>query len=192
PHRQPTVPQQIVAQVAVRNLGRDAATSSVAVYDADASTPPRASQDITLGARSQATLLLPFTVDRAGSRPIVVVADPDGTLAETDESNNQASATLTDPAKTLDIQLVPASVTPSPSCLVVGSDLTVPALVRNRGTARILGVPVILAHVTPNGLAELARADATLAPGESRSLSFTWRTALTGDPLPLAVAADPF
>src|SRR5262249_42974620 len=99
---------------------------------------------------------------------------------------------LRDSHDTLDLELLPGDVTVSATDLVIGQVLTVTALVRNRGTAPVTGIPLILARSTNSGLAELARATVSLAPGVAAPVTLAWTTALVGDPVPLAVRVDPF
>ena len=187
------LPESIRVEVFVRNLGRGAAVSSVALYDADPSlASPLTQWTVSLAPRSSTRLSATVSVAGAGDRTFVAVADPDGTLAERDESNNRASALLRDPHNTFDLELLPADVTPSATDLVVGETLSVTAIARNRGTAPATDVPVVLGHATDTGLAELVRALVTLAPGASAPVTLSWRTSLTGDPVPLAVRVDPF
>ncbi|HEY2946701.1 MAG TPA: CARDB domain-containing protein, partial [Vicinamibacteria bacterium] len=193
PSRLTRLPESISVEVFARNLGRDAAVSSVALYDADpAITAPLAQWTVSLGPRSSTRLGTTVSVTGAGDRTFAAVADPDGTLAERDENNNRASALLRDPHDTFDLELLPADVTPSATDLVVGETLSVTAIVRNRGTAPATDVPVILGHATDAGLGELARALVTLAPGTSAPVTLSWTTSLTGDSVPLAVQVDPF
>src|SRR5712691_11049907 len=185
-------PESIGVEVLVRNLGRDAAASRVALYDADPSTAsPLTQWTVSLAPRSSTRLGATITVGGAGDRTFVAVADPDGTLAERDESNNRASALLRDPHDTFDLELLPAEITPSATDLVVGETLRVTAIVRNRGTAQATDVPVILGHATDTGLTEVVRALVSLAPGTAGPVTLTWKTSLTGDPVRLAVRVDP-
>ena len=188
-----TVPQVLEIRAALRNLGRDPVSSTVAVYEGEpGAAPPLASQPVDLPPRSSAVVLLAVTATTAGTRTYVAVADPDGTVAETDEANNRASVTVVDPGNTLDLEILPAEVSPSAVDLVVGQVLAVGARVHNRGTTRVTGIPVILGRAAEDGLAELDRATVTLAPGTSTDVSLSWTTSITADEVLLVVRADPF
>jgi subtilase family serine protease/fibronectin type 3 domain-containing protein len=185
-------PESIGVEVLVRNLGRDAAASTLVLYDADPPTSPLTRWTVNVAPRSSARYAVTVSVTGAGDRTFTAVADPDGTLAERDENNNRASALLRDPHNTFDLEVLGADLTPSATDLVIGEALSVTAIVRNRGTAAATQVPVMLGHDTDSGLAELTRALVTLAPGTAAPVTLTWTTSMTGDPVPLAVRVDPF
>jgi subtilase family serine protease/Tol biopolymer transport system component/flagellar hook assembly protein FlgD len=187
-----TLPQTGQARVVLRNLGRDEAVSEVALYDRSTSSAPLIRQPVQVGPRTQLTLTLPYTVTSGGTRLLFVVADPDGTLPESNEDNNQGSASLLDLGNTLDLEILPADVATSSDDLVVGELLTVTVVVHNRGTTAVRDVPVILAHAEGATLAELARRPVSLDPGASTTLTLSWTTSILGNPLALAVQLDPF
>ena len=191
PARLSTIPQSVSVAVSVRNLGRDAVSSMVALRGGPEG-PALGEQPVSLGGRSATVLSFNVEVTAPGNRTFWAVADPAGSVSETNEDNNRASGVLVDGQDSLDLEVRPSEVTPSSTDLVVGQPLTVTAVIRNRGTAAIPSVPVILAHVTPSGPAELARQTVSLAPGSSSTASFTWTTTITGESVPLAVIADPF
>jgi subtilase family serine protease/flagellar hook assembly protein FlgD len=185
-------PESIGVEVLVRNLGRDAAASALALYDADPSTSPLTRWTVNVAPRSSVRYAVTVSITGAGDRAFTAVADPDDTLAERDENNNRASALLRDPHNTFDLEVLGADLTPSATDLVIGEALSVTAIVRNRGTAAATQVPVMLGHDTDSGVAELTRALVTLAPGTAAPVTLTWTTSMTGDPVPLAVRVDPF
>ena len=191
PARLSTIPQSVTVAVLVRNLGRDPASSTVALRGGP-DGPLLGEQAVSLGPRSSITLSFPIDITAPGNRVFWAVADPAGSVSETDENNNRASGTLVDGQDTLDLEIRAAEVTPSSTDLVVGQPLVVTAVVRNRGTAAVTDVPVILAHVTPSGPAELLRQLVSVTPGSAVTASFTWTTTITGDNVPLTVIADPF
>jgi subtilase family serine protease/Tol biopolymer transport system component/flagellar hook assembly protein FlgD len=184
------VPQTFSVRIVVRNLGRDPAASTVALFDGvPGSGLLVAEQPVALAPRSGTVLVIPFEVTTPGSRTLTAVADRAALVEETNEDNNQASAAVTDPGNTLDVAVT--GVAPSSTDLTIGETLTVTVTVRNRGTLPIAQVPVILAHAA-GALAELDRELVTLAPGASASVPLAWTTSFTGDAVPLAVVADPF
>jgi subtilase family serine protease/flagellar hook assembly protein FlgD/fibronectin type 3 domain-containing protein len=191
PARLATIPQALAVSVSVRNRGRDAVSSTVALRGGPEG-PPLGEQAVSLSGRSSAILTFPVEVASPGNHVFWAVADPAGTVSETSEDNNRASGVLVDGRDTLDVEIRPTDVTPSSTDLVVGQPLVVTAIVRNRGTAPIANVPVMLAHVTPSGPAELVRQTVTLDPGATFTASFTWTITITGESVPLAVVADPF
>jgi subtilase family serine protease/flagellar hook assembly protein FlgD len=185
-----TIPQTIAVNVTVRNRGLTGATSTVALYDGDPeSAAPSAEAPLGVGPRSSVTITLPYTVTSPGTRTLVAVADPRNELAEEREDDNRGHAVVADPENTLDLVLDASSVVASPPALTVGERLTVSAVVRNRGTAAFTDVPVVLSRL---GGGELARTSVSLEPGQQTSISLSWVSAVTGNPLALLVQADPF
>jgi subtilase family serine protease len=187
-----SIPQDVQVNVLVHNFGHDAGASVVALYlDAPGGTF-LGQQPVDLASHTSVTLTFPLTLDTAGSRTFVAVADPDGTLPETDETNNVAVGVLSDPGNVLDIEVLPQDVTLSSTDLTVGDRLDVTVVVHNRGTRPFDSIPVILGHVDGDNVGELARGYATLGPGESTTLILSWATSILGDPVQLVVKADPF
>lgn len=183
------IPQAVSVRVLVRNLGRDAAPSSVRLSD-DFGTF-YGDLPVDLGPRSGTTLVFALTVGAPGDRTFIAVADPDGTLPEPNEGNNQGNALLDDTGNTVDLEVLPGEVTPSSTALVLGETLEVTAVVHNRGTAPVTQLPLLLVHALPTP-AELARTFVSIPPGGAVSATLRWPASLTGDPLPLSVVADPF
>lgn len=184
-----TTPTTVEARAVVRNLGRDAAVSTVAFYDGSAAGIPLAERPVDLGPRSSTVLAFTVDVTTPGQRSFVVRADPSGTLTETNEANNEVTAVLIDPQNTVDLEISDQDLSPSSPEVVVGQRLVVTAVVHNRGTAPVTDVPVILSHASSG---ELARTTVTLSPGASGSVTLIWTTSFTGDPVPLVVQVDPF
>ncbi len=188
-----TLPQAVEVRALVRNLGRDRAISTVALFEGEP-TPgtPLASLPVNLAGRSSTSVVFPLTVNSSGDRLYVVQADSESLVPETDETNNTGYAALVDPRNTADAEVRPEELTLSTSELVVGDTLQVTAVVRNRGTMPFTDLPVILGHADASGVGELARQTVTLAPGTSTDVTFTWLASIQGETVPLVVRADPF
>src|SRR5262249_38653448 len=153
--------------------------SSVALYDRNPPTaPPIGQLPVHLDGRTTTILTFTATVTSAGTKTFVAVADPNGTLVETDKTNNQAAVTVTDAGNTIDLALFPGDVTLSATTLTVGDRLVVTAVVRNLGTEPVSSVPVILAHPEASGLATLAETRLSLDPGASQTVTLAWKTAI--------------
>src|SRR5262249_52050984 len=111
---------------------------------------------------------------------------------EADEDNNRASATLPDPANTLDLEITPADVSASSTDLVIGTPLTVTAVVHNHGTADAPDVVVQLGLTQGTDVSRLTETHVSIPAGASAVATLVWTTSVAGDPLPLVVRADPF
>lgn len=182
------LPQGFAIRAVVENRGRSAATSRVGVFDGNRWGPMLGTVDVQVDGRSSAPVSLAVTVTSPGTRPLLLVADPDDEIAETDEYDNFASAILAD-ARTLDLELDPASVALSSAEVQSGETVAVTFTVRNRGTVDVPLVPVQLSNAASGG--ELARLDVGVPPGQVRSASLAWRTEVPGD-IVLALRVDPF
>jgi subtilase family serine protease/flagellar hook assembly protein FlgD len=181
------LPTSVEVRAIVHNLGRDLVESAVALHEGSSETPA-GQQIVSLAPRSSTTVVFSLTVTTPGSRSFTVRADPAGMVTETDETNNERTAVLVDPRNTVDLEVRPQDVSTAPPDVVVGQTLVVTATIRNRGTSPVIDVPVVLRHAS----GELARTAVTLSAGTSTVVTLSWETTLSGDAVPLVVAADPF
>lgn len=186
-----TLPQAVTARVVVRNVSREALSTTVALYDGPGGAL-LGELPVSLGARSATTLVFQVTIAGSGDRVLVAVADPANTLAEPDEDNNSGMAPLDDPENTVDLEIGPADVVPDETDLLVGETLTVAVRVHNHGTAAVTNLPLLLAHATGATPPELARTFISVPAGGSVDATLSWRTSILGAAVPLAVLADPF
>ncbi len=186
------VPQPTSIRVVARNLGVDAAVTEASVFDGDIGAPPLATLSVSLEGRSSTILDLAFELPTPGSRSLIIVADPADLVVETDEANNQASISVTDPQNTFDVAMFPGEVAVSSDSVIVGEPIDVTATVRNRGTAAVFDLPVVLERRDAGGLSELTRTLVSLPPGASTVVVLSWTTSFTGTPAELRVEADPF
>jgi subtilase family serine protease/Tol biopolymer transport system component/fibronectin type 3 domain-containing protein len=184
------IPEQVEFRAVVRNLGRDAADTTVALVGPDGTTLH--AWPVSIPGRSTTTVSATLAVTKPGSQTFEAVADPAETLVETSESNNRAAVVLSDPATTVDLEVRPDEVTTSSADVIVGQVLTVDAVVHNRGTAAVVGIPLTLLHVTATGTAELTRTLVSVPGGGSVTAQLGWTTAFVSDAAALRLMADPF
>ncbi len=185
------LPQSVEVRARVRNLGRDEAASTVALYDTRQDLTV-ASQPVSVAGRSATEVAFSVSVTTGGSRGYVVQADPGALLDELSETNNTARVSLPDLQDARDVEIRPEDLSVSAGELVLGDPLEVTAVVRNRGTAPFIDLPVTLGQVAADGVRELGRQLVTLGPGEATTIRFQWKASIQGDPLSLVVRADPF
>jgi len=185
------VPETVEVRAVVRNRGRSRADSSVVLFLDGSTSTLLETLRVNLGPRSSETFV--FRVSIATPSVVLrVVADPDDTLPEADETNNSASVFLDD-AHTIDLEIAPPDVVLSSSDLVIGDTLTVAVRVANHGTTDVPEVALRLAHVEGPSPAELART-LVAVPGRGgvAMAQLSWKTSITGDAVPLSVKVDPF
>jgi subtilase family serine protease/flagellar hook assembly protein FlgD len=182
------LPEALEVRAVVDNVGRAAASSSLAVFDGPGGTR-LATVAVDIGPRDTATAEIPVTIHTPGTRPLVVQVDPDDLLPEENELDNSASATLTDEG-TLDVGVSAATL--SSADVEVGEPVEVTVEVTNHGTLPVFDLPVQLARDDGGTLAELARTTTGIEAGESRTLSLQWSPVVAEETVRLVVRADPF
>ncbi|MGH9388935.1 MAG: CARDB domain-containing protein, partial [Vicinamibacteria bacterium] len=130
-------------------------------------------------------------VQTGGTRTYFVRVDA-GSTVERDLSNNLASVVLRDRMDTIDVALVPGSLSLSSQSLDPGEVLEAEVAVRNAGTRPLSSVAVGLFYeVAPGGAFRSASVvNVPLQPGESKVVRLTWRANRSGV-VPLEVRADP-
>ncbi len=165
--------------------------------DASAATPigpPQTIAGIPAGSNGTAEVVLD-TAGMTGERTIQVVVDPFNLIAEANESDNEASRTLTvqaPPAANLkvseaNISFVPAKPQP-------GEQVSVRAVVINDGALAASGILVRFVDVTESGSStpiDEAQAIDTLAPGQSAVVSVTYDTSGLTANRRIKVVVDP-
>ena len=182
------LPQPIEVEALVENTGRTAARPTVAVIDGRSGVRLGAAS-VELESRSTDLLRVQGTVTTPGARQLIVIVDPDGEIAEEDETDNSLYLGFPD-ERTRELELSAASL--SATDIEIGEQVTVSAAVRNRGTVDVLSIPVQVAHDGATGPVELVRTTVSLPAGESRVVELTWHAAFTGEAVPLLVRVDPF
>jgi fibro-slime domain-containing protein/uncharacterized repeat protein (TIGR01451 family) len=135
--------QQAIAAVAVQNVGQArSAAASLALYaNADGSGPRLAAAplpEIAAGAAANLTFTWDTLGQSAGAKTVFARLDDLAQVSESDETNNQASATITLTAPTRP-DLSADGLQDSPAAVVEGTPVTLTALISNRGTAMTTG-----------------------------------------------------
>lgn len=154
----------------------------------------RGSGDTTLGeanvavaARASAPFELSFTQTAPGAVHLAVVADPDGAVAEANEDNNRADATLGAQAS-IDPAVADADLTVGSA--IVGRDVPIRVVVRNFGT---LDTPLTPLHVeVVQGATRVTVFDGgvQIPGGGSITRDLSWRPTAPGAAT-LSVEVDP-
>ncbi len=117
------------------------------------STPIGEPQTITsIGAASSAMVEVPYTVPSGSSdRKIEVVVDPNNTIVESSESDNQATATLARSKSALaNLLITTDNVTFAPKLPIAGDVVTIRAVVLNNGAADASDVVLQFVDTTGN------------------------------------------
>jgi uncharacterized repeat protein (TIGR01451 family) len=140
----PTVGDEVTVQVTVKNDGQvDASNIKVRFLDVTngGSTPIGTEQtidNILIGGSATAEVLYD-TTGKEGEREIKVVVDPDSLIAETDETDNEATATLEvsppseEPPAGPNLALKSSNISFDPSSPAAGEPVTITVTVPNDG-----------------------------------------------------------
>lgn len=163
-----TLGSSVTIRVTVRNQGTtsESVTVTVTANDSPVGTP----QTVTLAAGSSTTLSFGWQPAAAGTYTILASASLAGDDA--DPSNNQQSATVTVTEVVLDVAITDLTATPT---VRRGQNATVSVTLVNRGTATVT-VTVTLTTSPRNAAMGTVSRKVTLAPDQTQTLSFTWRT----------------
>lgn len=130
----PTAGDTLSFSAVVKNQGNAAGAPGVLAIGVDGTTVYTSANNtasLTVGATT--TVTGTFTVQTAGSHTITAAVDAAGTTAESDETNNTYSTTLTVNPKA-GIDFVITQVNYTPSYVTAGNAVTFNAVVKNQGT----------------------------------------------------------
>ncbi|MEJ2347131.1 MAG: CARDB domain-containing protein [Gammaproteobacteria bacterium] len=135
PIRPNVLPTTLGITANVRNLGQtDAKSVRVLLWDG---TPgvgtPAGDQTVDVLNRSNVVVNFPYDLKKAGTTNFTVQIDPDNQIAESDEGNNQASASVTT-APSVDLSVASSDISMDKSAPNVGDDVTFTVTLHNNGT----------------------------------------------------------
>ncbi|HSN53325.1 MAG TPA: CARDB domain-containing protein, partial [Candidatus Sulfomarinibacteraceae bacterium] len=190
-----TVPQALVVEGTVRNLGHATAGDAViAVFDAD-TMALLGSTTVTVPPVGEAAFQVPVQLAEARPTLLAVVADPDDLLADGDPSNNRIDLALAvtpsfDPALAVGgLRIL------EPPPIHAGDPATIEVEVVNRGTLAVtdlqVGLSTLAGDPPVTSPLQLLTVDGELEPGASRILSWEWRPPNASSELTLAAEVDP-
>ncbi len=193
PAQPATLPVELGITAVVRNLGHAAAGPvTVRLWKGPAGTGVRiADVVVNLPDRSSAAANFVYTLTAAGSTLFTVQVDPDNQIAEADEGNNQAAATVTTVSQA-DLAVTAADLQiAGPAYL--GNDATFQVALHNRGTVDAPSVRVRFSIVDSSGGTAIELPDSgtvALSAGATLDRTVVWRVDRSGS-LKLRVELDP-
>jgi len=175
------LPTSLGIAATVRNLGQtDAADVVVRLYLGDPADGVALEETTLLvPQRSSAVATFTYLLETAGSTPFTVMADADDRVAEADETNNRASATIST-SGTVDLAIAAEDVALLGPALL-GNDLVFRVGFRNRGT---LDSPdAVVRYRVSDGVStrELGEAALQIDAGSSVEREVSWRVDLLGE-----------
>ncbi len=184
------LPTSLGIAVTVRNLGQtDAEGAVVRLYRGDPADGVTVGEEsLLVPQRSSAVATFTDLLETAGSTSYTAVADAVDAIAEADETNNRASATVTT-AGTVDLSVTPADVSLA-GAAYLDNDLTFRVVFHNTGT---LDSPdAVVRYRVTDGVEtrELGGSTVQIDAGGTAEREVTWRVDLVGD-LELVAEIDP-
>ncbi len=190
PAQPSTLPVLLGIAVSVRNLGQTAAAAvAVQLWHGPPETGELIDQvTVSVPSRSSSAANFLYDLTAAGTTAFTVVVDPGSAIAEADETNNTATATVTTQAA-VDLEVTVADLALSGSAYL-GVDATFEATFRNQGTVDSGDAVVRFSVVQGSTVRELGSRTIQLDAGQSLTQSVIWRVDLEGE-LQFVAEVDP-
>ena len=185
----PTAPianENVDVKLSLINTGGAITGSSVDITIADNSNVLHTFTLTDIGEGQRVNLTLTTTLAE-GSHAIAAVADANGAVSESDETNNTQQLSLSVPTTATPPDLVISELTVSPGALNAGDAATVLVTVQNAGTQDAENVTV---RLTNNGLPMGSDLSVAQLYG-GQSASFQIQTAFTAGTKQIQATADP-
>ncbi|TAK08359.1 MAG: hypothetical protein EPO39_04595, partial [Candidatus Manganitrophaceae bacterium] len=146
----------------------------------------------SLAVGSSATVQVDFdTREKQGSYAIIAKADPDNSIAELTEVDNQTAKQVSI-APVPDLVMTDANITVVPNSARIGEDVAITATVSNQGIAPAVNVNVayyydVISSANLIGTSVIPLLD----PGQTDSRQVIWKANKVGPNIPLYVVVDP-
>ncbi|MCX7623202.1 MAG: S8 family serine peptidase [Thermomicrobium sp.] len=166
-----TVSTSVTVQVTVRNEGTTSETVTVTV--SANGNPIDSPKSLSLAAGSSGTVSFAWQPTVAGTYSV----QADATLSgdDADPSDNQKSATVNVTQQTTASHDVAITALTAPTSVTRGQNPIVSVTLVNRGTTSVT-VTVTLTTNPRNAAMGTVSSKVSLSPGQTRTVSFTWRT----------------
>lgn len=185
------LPVEIAIVATVRNLGStDVPEALIRLHRGEGTSGDvLGEQTIALPARASAPVSFFDTLVEPGAFGYTLVLDPDAVVVEADESNNQASATVTT-APAIDLEVTGSDLTLLDGPAHPGADVRFRVVLRNRGTVGGGSFTAAFAVTDGTTTRELPEVILQIEPGQSAERTVVWRVDLEGD-LQFVATLDP-
>lgn len=190
------IPQAISISGQARNYGYTGASGVVLrVFDGPVSQGTVVgSVTVDLPPRGTVPFQVEVSIGQAKPTTLTVVIDPDNVTGDPDPSNNTVVLALT-LQQTTDVAIENGSFSAAPTALQVGDPVVLTANVVNHGTVAVSAMQFGFTYITgvppqehPVSLQTLS---GTIQPGQSETVSLTWRPNVAAPVLEVRATADP-
>ena len=185
------IPSALTVAGLLTNAGRTRADRvHVVLWEGEGVDRSKAGETtVDLPARSTLPVSFAVTLNRNGTTVYTVEIDPEGAIAESDKSNNQARIAVSTTAA-VDLEVTAGDLTADKSSARVGDDLVFTVKLRNRGTSDVDGVKVRYSMLDGTGETEILVNAARFAAGQTLTHTIPWRADRAGT-LNFKAAIDP-
>ena len=188
--------EQVTILATIINNGTADAESVVVQFREGRTTPVALNQVIdSIPAGSSAVARVTYDSSTSSGDPsITVTADPDNYITELDESDNNASKTLTLQSDTEpNLELSSGNIGIAPSNPVEGDEVTIYATIRNAGDSEVQDVQVQFLDANRSPAAPIAALQVipSIAPGSSGVASIRFDTSNRSGDQKIQVQVDP-
>lgn len=134
---------------------------------------------VSVPGRSTAVANFTYVLRKSGSTTFNVQADPDGVIAEANETNNAADAVVTT-APAIDLEITNADVVLDKNPAYLGNDVNFKVTLRNRGTLESPSVAVRYSITDGNTTTELRTNTVQIKEGATVEQNIAWRVDRVG------------
>jgi choice-of-anchor A domain-containing protein len=192
----PSQPTAIPAPISVAALLTNAGTTEalsvkVVLWQGEGADRMKAGETIIANFPGRSTRPVTFDVvlQKSGATKFTVQIDPDSAVAEADETNNQASVTVST-GSSLDLDIQSTDVSLNGGVSRKGQDLSFTVKLRNRGTVDAANAEVRYSVSGPFGAVDILTNVVSVKAGEEIVQTVPWRAAQSGA-LTFTVKLDP-
>lgn len=175
------LPTDLSVTANVRNLGQtNAANVAVQLWRGEPESGVLVeTQTVAVPSRNSAVLNFVAPLVAAGTTSFTVVADGTNAIAEADESNNQASQSVT-PIDSMDLAIAVEDIVVGNS-VFLHEDVMVNVTIRNRGTIDAPDTSIRFSMVNDAGSKELQTVSTAIQAGQSVTRQVLWKPELLGN-----------
>lgn len=190
PARPDELPVQLAVSASIRNLGKaDAQDVEVVLRDAAAVGEVIDRITLSIPGRSSGAVNFIYPLQRAGSSALIVEIDPTAQVEDIDRTNNSATVPL-ETSPSVDLEVLTSDLSLSAPQVYVGDEVTLSAVLRNRGTLEVPAATVRYSLNDSNGVQELRLNTVSIPAGSTLVQQLVWRADRSGE-LGFLVEVDP-
>lgn len=187
------LPSEVIVNARIANLGRtDVPQARAVLFDGPVSESTKAGEQFfAVSGQSVVNLSFPVTIKDGNEHRFYVQLDPEGLVAESDETNNLALNALK-PETTYDLEVKTTDISISPNPAETTNDVTISAKISNKGTMNAYNVPVRFSIDDAGVTIDLATKTIDVPANSTVSTQIVWKADHAGANMPLTAWADPF